>query len=524
MKTTHLVRTVRATLPLLLALAVGCTSSDPTPDPEGEPTSAPTVGAPAPAADVPYTLRLEGFTVEGFPGLHSMIETEHAGKLVMLAGRRNGMHHFPVRTSSDLIQAFPPSEANDTVWVLDLNTRTLVGSAAVGGLPAAIARQLIATNAQAVVRDGWLYVIGGYAPTADGQSMETMGQAVAIDLDALVAAVAAGEPLDAQFAQDHMHVATHPALAITGAGAELLGDLVLLVFGQQYDGLYTTDGGLAQQIYSYSVRAFVFTLPSDAGAPLEVTYQGKQPNPPATEPQPTPDGPYHRRDLTVGRVLDPATGDLRIAAFGGVFKGGRMEGYLTPIYATADASNSLGFRLDEDTDALQLLSQYECPMIPVYAEAAQVTYSTFYGGISQFHWDATTAKLVQDTQNFNASPPIDGLPFIHEISTLRVDTQGTQDYLHLEQSFPPAGDAPQQGGKTATELGSNGFFVPSADAPLREGVVLLDAIDTPQVIGHIVGSIATTGPYPAETWASATIYEVTLDPNAPTKTVALEQP
>src|SRR5690349_4519630 len=58
-----------------------------------------TAVAPSPAnagsGDVPYSLTLEPFTVPGFPGIHSGAHAVYQGKLILVAGRRNGLHGFP---------------------------------------------------------------------------------------------------------------------------------------------------------------------------------------------------------------------------------------------------------------------------------------------------------------------------------------------------------------------------------------------------------------------------------------------
>jgi hypothetical protein len=49
---------------------------------------------------------------------------------------------------------------------------------------------------------------------------------------------------------------------------------------------------------------------------------------------------------------DP-TGTPRIGVYGGVFKGGKMQGYVTPLYVTP--GSNVGLSVTEDTSAAQLL-------------------------------------------------------------------------------------------------------------------------------------------------------------------------
>jgi hypothetical protein len=503
----------------------------------------PKAAASTAAADVPYRLTLRPFQVAGLPGLHSVAHAVLGNKLVIVSGRTNGMHDFLPQRQAGLIWSFPPEKANDRVYVVDLTTRKLAGSASVDTLPAWIARQLRATNTQSFTKDGWFYIVGGYGVTADGKSMRTFDQVLAIDLEALIRTVGSGGKLDAQFAQQHMHAGDHPALQVSGGAIEQFGDQVLLVFGQLFNGLYTTDGSVAQQEYSQAVRVLTFSLSSKPGQDqvpgIDVVYVGKCPNPPATTPQPTPDGPYHRRDFSLTMVLDPNSEPVtsRIAAFGGVFKGGRMEGYLHPVYITGKSDFNCvtggsipGFTLDEDTCSSQWLGQYEAPIIPIYDERQRAMYTTSFGGISQFYWDTKSRTLKHDTIDFTKNPPVDGLPFINSISTLRVGDPGNGDFFHIEEQFPPRGSEPSCLDSSsrpvkAPYLGTDSWFVMANGLPVKDEVLLLARIKSPVVVGYIFGGIASTLPYPGKaTCASDMVYAVTLDPTKPTTTVRLKPP
>jgi hypothetical protein len=313
---------------------------------------------------------------------------------------------------------------------------------------------------------------------------------LAIDLKALVDSVVGKRPLDASFAKSHIHIGQHPALAVSGGGMSPLGGQTLLAFGHDYTGLYTTDSGLAQQTYSESVRAFRFTLssaPGTAGLPsVQVDYRGKLPDPPANQAQPSPDGPYHRRDYTFLPVLE-ADGTPALAAYGGVFKGGRLEGYLTPLYITAQGGVELGFTITEDTAVHQWLSQYDTASIPVYSARSHALFVTFLGGISQYYWDQQAGALKHDSVDFDKVPPVDGLPFINSISTLRTGGGGSGQFLHAEQQFPPVGGEPRCGTQAAAYLGADGAFVADASVPSSDGAIQLDAIVARQRLGYVSG-------------------------------------
>src|SRR5690606_24413336 len=84
----------------------------------------------------------------------------------------------------------------------------------------------------------------------------------------------------------------------------------LLVFGQQFDGVYSTGGGVAVQTYSESVRKFAFTRGASGAASgqptgaLDVQLLAIEPPISRTRP-PEATQQYHRRDLTVLPLLAP---------------------------------------------------------------------------------------------------------------------------------------------------------------------------------------------------------------------------
>jgi len=489
--------------------------------------------APKPA-DVPYSLDLQAFTIPGLPGLHSFAIAGDAGTLVLLAGRTNGLHGFAPSREAAQFPSFPPESANDTVYVADLPHRKLLGKASVTNLPSPYVNQLQASNVEYFLSGGFLYIVGGYGLDPKNSAMVTLPFVTAIDFDALVTAVTAGGALDATFAQAHMASFQHPALAITGGDLVAQGSSVLLIYGHQYDGQYTQGGGPAFQEYSNSVRVFTMTASKSAsGVALSVSFQGSVPQ---IVGGMDPENPYHRRDLTTKPALDPS-GNPRIAAYGGVFKGGRMEGYVHPIYITP--GSTFGISVAEDTAATQLLSQYDGAALQAWSKAKGAVYSTFFGGISQFYWDASCGCLKHDPDSV-ASTGRDGLPFISSISTFRVTAAGSAQFLHQKAAFPPPGKAPvcqgTNGAVTAQFLGAETKLVPAPGGAWSNGVLQLDGLKKKTVVGYLVGGIAAWCPpgganasrcYASSQGASCAsnqIYQVTLDPGKPAPTVLLKEP
>jgi len=505
----------------LLVIAAGCTTTAPTNNANSTPA-----GSPPAAADVPYSIALTGFSISGFPGVHSAVVAGAPEKLIVLGGRRNGLHGFPGGHDAEKGPAFPRTEANDTIYVLNLATKQLLGSASVNTLPVKIANQLKATNLQYEILNGWLYVMGGYGPAMQ-KGLTTLGYVTVINFDALANAVINHQPLDGNFANTNIVQFDHLALALTGGDLELLpdgsgGTMFVLAFGQQYDGEYTPGGGLVNQNYADGVRLFKFT---GSPKPTAITFVTSVPNPPGT--QMDPENQFHRRDLTMKASVD-ASGNRRLAAYGGVFKGGRFEGFVNPVFVNP-GSNTV--TVTANTATTQLMSQYDTAAIQLYDGTGKIMYTTFMGGISQYYWDSATNSLKRDPVNI--SQGIDGLPFINSISTLKMPTTtdiGAQ-YLHVGQTFAPSGGIPQCSNGTSTVAAPLGgaetkFVIATGLQQVTPGVITLNSITSTSTVGYLVGGIAAATPYSANgpTCASNMFYTVTLNPTQPTNTIRLQAP
>lgn len=513
-----------------LLLAAGCVT---TTEQNQNGQSSPTPTADAAASAIPYSLTLEGFAIDGFPGLHSAVVAGAPEKLLMIGGRRNGLHNFPANGTAAQNPAFPKTEANDTIYALDLTNRKLLGSAQVNALPPKVVKQFTATNTEYQLLNGWLYIVGGYGADPQKGTLSTLDYVTVVNFDALADAVINKQPLDSAFASANIVQFDHPALAITGGELELLPDTsgatdFVLAFGQQFDGEYTTGGGLVNQVYSDGVRVFQFTYPANGAKPSGVNFLTAVPNPPGT--QMDPENPYHRRDFTLKPSLD-ASGKRRLVAYGGVFKGGRIEGFLNPVFIGSGPNT---VTLTPNTSTSQLLSQYDTASIQLFDNrgGSGTVYTTFFGGISQYYWDDATKGLKRDPLNLNKTSAVDGLPFINSISTLKMPTgndTGTQ-YMHTGQVFPPTSAVPTcasaSGNVNAPYGGTETKFVIASGIPLATaGVLQLSAIKSTSVVGYMVGGIMSTAPYPnGATCASGMFYQVTLNPTQPTNTVQLQAP
>jgi hypothetical protein len=527
------VATVLLVLAAFVASACSTTGPEMAPKAPDEPMAMETPDPSTDGGDVPYSLSLDGFEIPGLPGLHSFAVAGTADRLLLIAGRTNGLHGFAPSKQAAVAPSFPRAYANDTVYLVDLPGRQLLGQAKVTDLPSPYDSQLQSSNTQYAQVGDFLYLVGGYGPDPNGTSLITLPLLTAIDVPALADAVESGTALDATFAASHMNSVTDLNLAVTGGDLQILGGQVLLVYGHRFDGEYTPGGGQAFQEYTNQVRVFDVTASRDgSGVTVTADFVGSVPPPSVVL---GPENPYHRRDLNVHPALAP-DGTRRVGVYGGVFKGGRIEGFVHPIYVT-ESPASPGIAVSEDTDAVQLLSQYDGGLVQLYSKSAGTAYTTLYGGISQYWWDPSCSCLKRDVTDI--SKGIDSLPFIDSVSTFRVTSGGSAQFLHQGATFPPSGAAPacattSGGSVDAGFLGAETRLVLAAGIPTAtDGVVDLDAVTSKSTLGWLVGGIAAWCPdgvlncYAAShggSCASNVIYQVTLDPATATPTVRLAEP
>lgn len=513
---------------LALGMSLGCAAAPAASAPPAGPTREPATPRAAQGPDIPFQLQLTRLRGANAPALQGMIAVPFEDKLVLMAGRSNGLHGFPGQDRATSNPSFPKPSANDRAYLVQQSTGEVLASASVRRLPASVVQQLTASNTEYTIAEGVLYVVGGYGYAATGDGMVTLEQVLAVSLSDLASAIQ-NDQLDAAFAKRSLYVGSHPALGVTGGSlqpASTIGQQgFLLIFGQSFSGVYSTGGGVATQIYNESVRQFTFT-PGASGTASgsgvgQLSVSLVTINPPISRDRPVEaTAQYHRRDLTVLPLLSPS-GTPRIAALGGVFVPGQMAGFVHPVFIDGSVEPP-GFTLGEDQAVTQWLSQYEAGAVPMYSASEKATYVTLFGGISQYYYAG--GSLHHDTPNFNVSPAVDGLPFINSVSTLKLTASGSGQFVHLDAAFPPVGQEPECGSPAvkAPYLGAETVFVPRGDVLDQNGDIQLDSFSGPTPLGVLVGGIAATAPYPNDgTCASSGYYQVTLVPGTATPSARL---
>lgn len=390
-------------------------------------------------------------------------------------------NNFPVRSFNNRLWVYNPLTGESLSYDLDQ-------------LPPEIANPLQTTSMQAWYdrSSDAMTVVGGYGWNGDKSNLVTYDTMIRFPVGPLVDAIRRGDPPDS--VAKLFSVARDPGLQVTGGDLVKWGDDYLLLFGQNFNGMYFAFGaGLPSgttQEYTDEIRQI--SMAPD-GSILGVAPFAHDPN-----------GEYHRRDLNVRMTRDAVSGAPRVGVYGGVFKDGGPAGFQHPILVDPDARTGV-----VQTDASQLFNGYATAVVPVWAESAQVMAQVFFGGIGRGVYHTSPEPVGMDN---------DGMPFGMDISVLTQNGEGAWHEFVLPEPIPGS-----------LLLGANGQFVPHPKARIDQlvtddGLVLLDKLppDEDTLVGWIYGGIEAAMPQPpkkpsegeeAPTWASDRLFEVRVRPS-----------
>lgn len=461
------------------------------------------VGSSAPYAGPPYTVQLEEFVNPNLPALHAFIQAVYQDKIVMMGGRRNGLHTN---------YSFKDKHFNDSVFVVNTNNWAspetwTVKKLSVYKIPAGNLNleQMEANNAHFFTEDSVLYIVGGMLgdsviPTKLAKK-HCSPYITAITLPALINLVNNGVSLPS----GSIRQVEDEKLAVTGGELEVLGDAVKLAFGWNMSK------------YTHQVRSFTYT---DDGKKLSIS--------PVTvcatcwDGDTTKNGGYfRRRDGSMSDMIDPATGEPFLLYYAGVFKNGEYP-FDNPVWIGADSAKEVNFSMRSNI--------YTCKVVPVYSPSLKQSYATLLGGMTNaIYTGGAPDKLPIPLQKDNT---IDSLsaPFTNQITTLMINAQHQFSQYLLPAAFPVTkvaykfGDTTLPAGSvTYNGTGSELFWTLSAkDNLMQHGVINYDnfikAYPQGGAIGYLHGGILSKAENafdnnPAElTLASNRIFAVKLVP------------
>lgn len=408
------------------------------------------------------------------PARHSGIAFGYGDYIVLMAGRKNGLHGYQPPT------AFPLSGAADSIHAWRISDGALF-SAGLSQLPLGVKEQLQSSNILWCTNGDNLYIAGGYGYSSANSDYVTWPFFTVVDIHQLTENLSNGSSVAPAFRQ-----ITDSSLAITGGNMKYLDGIFYAVFGHRFDGHYSTSPSANfYQKYTNSVRRFSVI---DTGSVLQIQHMSNW----------TDTAGFHRRDYNLAEQIFP-DGSEGFTAFSGVFQ---YDADL-PWYDGVDITPG-GAVVNSQIN--QQLNQYHTALMTVHDSALNRMHTVFFGGMSAYYYDTTTSQLVYDTL----------VPFVQTISMITREGNGSISESALPVRMPGL-------------EGTNAEFIPLQNISKRmEGVIRLNNISGKTLVGHIIGGITATEQnvflQNGDSYASGKVYEVYLVPTGTQTPVQVKEP
>lgn len=445
----------------------------------------PTVSPIFPNEELPFHVRIELADFMLPNGIQSYASGVYHGKWVLLAGRTNGLHGFNNNNDN-----FPPREQNYIVYVIDpikkeVACRSLMDPRS--GLDAHQVDTLSVTSPQFYQSGSTLYLVGGYGVEQSTGNFSTKDTLTAIDLPGLIHWVL--HPHHDKLV-DFIRQISDPIFQVTGGYLTQVGVAPsLLVFGQNFKGAYTPS---SNGDYTCQVRRFYIL---DTGKKLGVLKLLSKPQ--------IPDPNFRRRDLNVVPVIKSCHGRLSpgLVAFSGVFT---LTGgiWTVPVEINANGKASMPNPLLPQTFK-QGMNNYACPTLGLFSKRSRDMYTLFFGGISFGFFENGVFQTDEE------------IPFINQVTTIKIDKENVYTQYLMDEEYPPLFSTESNPGNQLL-FGAGAQFISAQRLPsYSNGVLKLDSIKEPILVGYIVGGIQSTLPNtssPTDSAASPYIFKVTLIP------------
>ncbi len=383
-----------------------------------------------------FDLRLDTITIPGLPGLHSFAVATHAGKWLLIGGRRDGMHQK--------FNAFGTSAANQQIYVVAPELGQ-VWQRPISELPDTLREQLSSANMEFFQHHETLLLVGGYGRSEVAQNHITYPYLTLVDVPALMDAVTSASGVLLPYFQQIRDT----FFAVTGGQLLPLADTFYLVGGHRFAGVYSANSANPTQFYTNAIRKFTLAA---VGDDMRVTHQSES----------LDELNLHRRDYNLTPQVFQ-NGEMGLTAFSGVFQPGiSLAPFLNIVEIKPSGHAPVnGFN--------QFLANYHCAKIPLWAQSVNETHTLFFGGISGYWLDGNDS-LRKDNR----------LPFVKTIS--RVSRLQNGQY----EEVPFAAELPWYTGTSAEFMLAEG--VPTQP----NGMVNYDLLPSgDQLLGYIVGGIVT---------------------------------
>jgi hypothetical protein len=160
----------------------------------------------------------------------------------------------------------------------------------------------------------------------------------------------------------------------------------------------------------------------------------------------------------------------------------------------------------------QAMNNYHSAKLGMYSDQTERMHEILFGGITLFDYDEATQSFVRD----------DDFPFTNQITQVTIDSTGTysQDLIgEFPEILDPEGNR--------LRFGANAeFFLADGVPTYDNGVIKLDELTEPTLLGYIYGGIFSNAPHTrnvpgAVSGASNEIFEVFYTPVPEPASVAL---
>ena len=385
-----------------------------------------------------FNIQIDTFSIPGLPGLHSFAYARHAGKWLLIGGRRDGMHLK--------FNSFPNSSANGKIIVVDPETQQSWESG-LSELPDTLEEQLRSTNMEFFQEAEHLYFVGGYGRSETAQNHITYPYLTRIDVGDLMNAVVNGNALTPHFQQIR-----DTFFAVTGGQLQVLNDTFFLVGGHRFEGVYSANSGDNQlQFYTNAIRKFTVENGPEG---LHIAHKSVI----------LDELNLHRRDYNLAPQVTQQ-GEPGLVAFSGVFQPGPAALPFQNIVEIGPGGHQPvnGFS--------QFLANYHCAKAPFFIPADNEMHTLFFGGMSQYWLDGNDS-LIRDNR----------IPFVRTISRVSRLADGTYEEVAFDAEMP-------------IFTGTSSEFILAEGVPtLQNDIINYDALPYGNnLIGYVTGGIVTPG-------------------------------
>jgi hypothetical protein len=432
------------------------------------------------ASSLPFSAQIESPIGSGdtLPTLQSFAKAQINGEWLLVGGLTGGMHN--------LVTGFNPTYQNTSVFVVDPSTQQVWSRSlydANSGLTQDQIDSLSSSNTEFTQQGSHLYIAGGYGQSTTTGQYQTYSNLTSIDISGLMNWVKGG----AGTAVGNIRQISDPMFQVTGGEMTTTSTgQTQLIFGQNYPASYDPrqTGTYTEQVRSFSIVDNVSAL-----SVTNAVYGAPQDD-------------FRRRDLNVVPMIQNVNGQLvqKVQALAGVFTPS-FGAWTVPV--TIDAN---GTATEPDPTAADTFKQgmnsYRSANIELYSAKSNTMHTLLLGGISYEYYDPASHQILSDIQ----------LPYTNDCTDVVTDPTGKMTQYLLSTTFPNIA-APTNGNPLLLGAETE-FFLKDGIATYSNGVIDLDAITGPTLIGYLFGGIAADAPDGGNTTASNEMFPVVITPVA----------